>query len=172
MGSRPAARARISPLRAVNGGKGHYVGACGCTYHVQDDARVLYFDDPVMDDVVARTRPCCDTLRRCMCGGRGQAVRVQNRICCGGCVRTRGLHGLPCIPTCCVCLCEPAALRHDMPAKVNAKRLHTCVVRLKGMPRAYSRSRTDMGDERGSYGSGAASMSSGIANLSPNLNST
>lgn len=128
MGSRPAATARISSSRPVDGGKGHYVGACGCTYHVQDDARVLYFDDPVMDDVEARTSPRCDTLRRCLCRGQGQAVRVQSRICCGGCVRTRGLHGLPCLPTCCVFLCEPAVLRYDMPAKVSAKRVRTCVV--------------------------------------------
>ena len=126
MGSRPAAAARISPACAVNG-QGHYVGACGCTYHVQDDARVLYFDDPVMDDVEARTSPCCIALRRCLCGSQSQAVRVQSRICCGGCVRTRGLHGLPCIPACCVCLCGPAALRYDMPAKVSTKRLRTYV---------------------------------------------
>ncbi|CAM9604104.1 unnamed protein product, partial [Laminaria digitata] len=67
-----------------------------------------------MDDVVARTGLCCGKLRRCLCGGRGPAVRVQSRICYGGCVRTRGLHGLPCVPTCCVCLCEPAALRYDL----------------------------------------------------------
>lgn len=101
---------------------GTYVGACGFTYRIRDDARVLYFDDPVLDDVVAITRPHCGPLRRCLCGARGQAVRVQNRICWGWCTRARGPGGLPCIPTCCVCLCKPAALCYDMPAMVGKRK--------------------------------------------------
>lgn len=102
---------------------GEHRGACGITHHVRDDARVLYFDDPVFEDVRAvtggRRGSLVEELRRLLCGGRGQTVRVQNRVCCGACVRTRGLAGLPCLPACCVCLCRSAALRYDMPAKVG-----------------------------------------------------
>lgn len=121
MGSRPAA-ARVASADAAHA-KGQYRGACGCTHHVRDDARVFYFDDPVLDDVSAITGgwSCFAALRQLLCGGRGQAVRVQSRLCCGSCVRTRGLAGLPCLPVCCVCLCPSAALRYDMPAKVRLK---------------------------------------------------
>lgn len=122
MGSRPAA-ARVASANNAHG-KGQYRGACGCTYHVRDDARVLYFDDSLLGDVSAVTGgwSCLAGLRRLLCGGRGQAVRVQSRLCCGLCVRARGLAGLPCLPTCCVCVCPSAALRHNMPAKVGLKR--------------------------------------------------
>lgn len=169
MGSRPTA-ARVSPLRAKTNGQGQYVGACGCTFHVQDDARVLYFDDPVLADIVARTDPCCGTLRRCLCGGRGQAVRVQSRTCRGGCVRTRGLGPLPCIPTCCVCLCGPAALRYDMPAKVGTKRARTCVVRFQEIVwRAIVRGRTWAMGEKAVAADQIVCRE--VATIFPNLNS-
>lgn len=119
MGSRPAA-ARVASANNARG-KGQYRGICGCTHHIRDDARVLYFDDPLLGDVSAVTGgwSCVAGLRRLFCGGRGQAVRVQSRLCCGLCVRARGLVGLPCLPACCVCLCPSAALRYNMPAKVG-----------------------------------------------------
>lgn len=102
---------------------GQHGGACGITHHVRDDARVFYFDDPVFEDVTAitggRWGGLVAELRRLFCGSRGQAVRVQSRVCCGACVRTRGLAGLPCLPACCVCLCRSAALRYDIPVKVG-----------------------------------------------------
>lgn len=126
MGSRPAA-SRVAPQSTIAKGEGsrdrggNYIGACGCTYHIRDDARVLFFDDPVLDDIVAIADPRCGPLRRCLCGGRGQAVRVQSRACYGCCVRARGLGGLPFMPSCCLCLCKPAALSYDMPAKVGGR---------------------------------------------------
>jgi len=126
MGSRPAA-VRVASADSAHG-KGQYRGACGCTHHVRDDARVLYFDDPVLDDVSAITGgwSCLVALRQLLCGARGQAVRVQSRVCCGSCVRARGVEGVPCLPVCCVCLCPSAALRYDMPAKVcGVKEYHT-----------------------------------------------
>lgn len=124
MGPRPAtARGSMTTTEARGDGlrsrRGTYFGACGCTYHIRDDARVLYFDDPVLDDVMAITDTPCSRVRRCLCGGRGQAVRVQSRVCSGACVRARGLAGLPCMPTCCTCLCGSAAVSYDMPAKVR-----------------------------------------------------
>ncbi|CAM9439300.1 unnamed protein product [Scytosiphon promiscuus] len=137
MGPRPAATNASSAKGAAHEGQGQmYSGACGrwwcCTFHIRDDARVLYFDDPVFADVTAVTgRGCCGSgtrggggpgllllLRRFLCGGRSQAVRVQSRACCGACVGSRGMTGgLPCLPVCLVCLCPPAALRYDIPAK-------------------------------------------------------
>lgn len=135
MGSRPSV-ARVASADSAHG-NGQYSGACGCTFHVRDDARVLYFDDPALEDMTAVfpggggcSRFCCGQrpstaarlmaeARQLLCGRRGQAVRVQSRICCGACVRARGLLGLPCVPACCVCACRSATLRYDMPAKVG-----------------------------------------------------
>lgn len=121
--------ARVSPLtvpgsidneRAVRGdGSTLNSGACTWAHHIRDEARVLYFDDPLLDDVAAITSWRCAGLRRCLCGGRGQAIRVQRPTCCGWCLRTRGLAGLPCVPMCCACMCRAAVLSYDIPAKVN-----------------------------------------------------
>ncbi|CAM9667294.1 unnamed protein product, partial [Ectocarpus sp. 8 AP-2014] len=133
MGSRPSV-ARVASADSAHG-NGQYSGACGCTFHVRDDARVLYFDDPALEDMTpvfpgggGCSRFCCGRrpstaarlmaeARQLLCGGRGQAVRVQSRVCCGACVRARGLLGLPCVPSCCACACRSATLRYDMPAK-------------------------------------------------------
>ncbi|CAM9860980.1 unnamed protein product, partial [Hapterophycus canaliculatus] len=127
MGPRPAARNSSLADGADHDSQGQmYSGACGrcwcCIFHIRDDARVLYFDDPVLADVTAVTG--CGRVsgrhsgggpglllmaRRLLCGGRGQAVRAQSRACYGVCVGSRGMTGgLPCLPACLVCLCRPA----------------------------------------------------------------
>lgn len=99
---------------------GTYRGACGCAFHVRDNARVLYFDDPVLADIKASRRPSLwGQLRRLLCGSRGQAVRVQSRICCGVCVLSRGLCGIRLVPGCCLCACPGVAISYDIPVKVN-----------------------------------------------------
>lgn len=100
---------------------GTYTGACGCAFHVRDDARVLYFDDPVLADITTVSIPSslCSALWWLLCGSRGQTVRVQSRICYGVCVRSRGPCALPCVPTCCQCACPGSSLSYDMPAKVK-----------------------------------------------------
>lgn len=74
---------KSSPENVVRTRGGTYTGACGCMFYIRDDARVLYFDDPILADVTAITGPSlCGMLRWILCGSRGQ-VSQPSHACAG-----------------------------------------------------------------------------------------
>lgn len=90
---------------------------CGvdpCMYDVQDNVKVVYFDDVMFDRMTDKTR-CCHECRTCLFGGRGERLRIDAPICCGCC--QRGSMPCPCVPVCCPSAICPCLLRHEIHMK-------------------------------------------------------
>jgi len=82
-----------------------------CLYDVQDNVKVIYYDDQMFDRVRDSTR-CCNSCRTFMCGGMGERVKIDSSCCCGACVR--GIFPCCCVPSCCPMSCCPCALSHTL----------------------------------------------------------
>ena len=74
---------------------------CGvdpCSYTVRDKVSVMYYDDLLIDNISDQTR-CCNELRTCLFGGRGERISLNNTICFGFCARAAFPYF--CVPSCC-----------------------------------------------------------------------
>eukprot|EP01038_Epipyxis_sp_PR26KG_P012117 gene12117-16223_t len=87
---------------------------CGidpCLFNVQDNVNVIYFDDIMFESITDRTR-ICNECRTCICGGRGERIRMDSPACCNCCQRST----IPClfIPSICPKSLCPCILRHEI----------------------------------------------------------
>ena len=78
--------------------EGPCLGIDPCIFDVQDHVRVVYFDDPLFGQIKNTTRSCNEFLS-CLCGGRGESLRI-SATCCFG-TGYRGPCPCLCIPICC-----------------------------------------------------------------------
>lgn len=58
-----------SPKIISKQSNGYCCGIDPCIYEIQDDAKVLYFDDPMFNRITDQTR-CCNECRTCLFGGQ------------------------------------------------------------------------------------------------------
>jgi hypothetical protein len=86
-------------------------GVDPCMYDIQDNVRTIYFDDIMFDRITDQTRTC-NECRTCICGGRGERVRIDSPICCSICQRSA--FPCPCVPICCPKSFCPCILRHEI----------------------------------------------------------
>jgi hypothetical protein len=87
-------------------------GVDPCRYDIEDNVKVLYFDNQMFDRITDRTR-CCNEMRTCLLGGKGQRIRIDSLFCCGICVRS----AFPCVcgvPVCCPLMLCPCALAYHI----------------------------------------------------------
>lgn len=87
---------------------------CGidpCIYEIQDDVRVLYFDDPLFNRITDQTR-ICNECRTCLFGGKGERIQIDSPCCCSLC--QRAAFPCPCIPICCPTAIFPCALKYEL----------------------------------------------------------
>ncbi len=89
--------------------KGSCFGVDPCMFDIQDHVTVLYFDDPMFDRITDQTR-FCNQCRTCLCGGRGERLRIDAPFCFDICLR--GSCPCPCVPICCPTWFCPCVLRH------------------------------------------------------------
>jgi hypothetical protein len=77
---------------------GNCFGIDPCIFDVQDNAKVLYFDDPMFMRLTNTTR-LCNEFWSCLCGGRGERLQISSTCCFG--MGYRGKCPCLCIPICC-----------------------------------------------------------------------
>jgi len=95
----------------IQSAKGNCCGVSCCELAVQDDIRVLYFDDIYFDDVRNDTRYCNDCRTFC-CGGRGEEVQIESTFGFGMC--KRGRVALSCVPACFPDICCPCLVKSEL----------------------------------------------------------
>ena len=83
-----------------------------CIYEIQDNVRVLYYDDPIFNRITDQTR-CLNECRTCLCGGKGERIQIDAPCCFNLCQRS---HTFPCpfVPVCLPTLLFPCALKHEI----------------------------------------------------------
>lgn len=91
--------------------KGDCCGVSLCRYRIQDNVKVIYFDDLTLEDIDDDTR-CCNDLRTKCCGGMGEEIRLRGEFCLGMCVRAP--FPIMCVPACCPTFCCPCAFSHSI----------------------------------------------------------
>ena len=85
---------------------------CGidpCIYEIQDDVKVVYFDDNLFTRITDQTR-CCNELRTCLFGGRGERIQLDSPCCCN--LFQRATFPCPCVPICCPTALFPCQVKH------------------------------------------------------------
>jgi len=87
---------------------------CGidpCIYEIQDNIKVLYFDDPIFSRISDQTR-YCNEFQTCLFGGQGERIQIDSPCCFGICHRS----SCPCIcvPICCPNCLVPCVLNHTI----------------------------------------------------------
>jgi len=90
---------------------GTCMGVDPCMYVIQDNPNVMYYDDPMFNDISDRTR-WCNEWRTCMFGGRGEVVRFTSTCFYGLCFRSSW--PLPCVPVCFPVSCLPCAREREI----------------------------------------------------------
>lgn len=90
--------------------KGSFLGLDPCNYDIQDNVTVLYFDDPMFDRLTDQTR-FLNEFRTCLCGGKGERVRIDAPFCFSCCLRS---HCIPFVPSCCPTSLCPCVLRYEI----------------------------------------------------------
>ncbi|GMI36650.1 hypothetical protein TrRE_jg3980 [Triparma retinervis] len=83
--------------------EGDCCGVSCCLFRAQDQISVLYFDDPLFDNITDKSRCCNDCITFC-CGGEGELVQIDAKFCCGCCYRAIPpfFFGVPvCCGSCC-----------------------------------------------------------------------
>lgn len=100
---------------------GSCFGVDPCLYTVQDNVKVIYFDDLMFDRITDQTR-VCNECRTCLCGGRGERVRIDSPICFNCCQRSS--FPFPCLPFCCPTSLCPCMLMHEIYMEDAQKGLH------------------------------------------------
>ena len=89
-------------------------GCCGvdpCVFDVVDKVSVLYFDDPIFDNISDKTR-FCNEFRSCVCGGHGERIQLDSTCCCG--LMQRSAFPCPFVPVCCPNTICPYILRREI----------------------------------------------------------
>ena len=76
---------------------GSCLGMDPCMYVIQDNPEVVYYDDPMFEEISDQTRWCNET-RTCLLGGRGEVVRFTSTCFYGLCYRSA--YPCPCVPVC------------------------------------------------------------------------
>jgi hypothetical protein len=91
--------------------RGPCCGVDPCLYEVQDNVKVLYFDDVMFERMTDQTRTCHE-CRTCLFGGKGERVQIDSPVCCSCCQRG----SFPClfVPVCCPSIICPCILRHEI----------------------------------------------------------
>jgi len=74
---------------------GSCLGVDPCMYVVQDTPHLIYYDDPMFNDISDRTR-WCHEWRTCMFGGRGEVVRFTSTCFYGYVHAMRCSQCMPC----------------------------------------------------------------------------
>ena len=85
---------------------------CGidpCIYEIQDEVRVVYFDDNLFTRITDQTR-CCNELRTCLFGGKGERIQLDSPCCCN--LLQRATFPCPCVPICCPTALFPCQMKH------------------------------------------------------------
>lgn len=100
---------------------GSCLGIDPCMYEVQDRTHVLYYDDPMFQEITDRTR-CCNECRTCLCGGQGELIQLSSPCCCKMCYRSS--FPCPCIPVCCPTNMFPCAMRREIHVQDASQALH------------------------------------------------
>jgi hypothetical protein len=77
---------------------GNCFGIDPCIFDVRDNAKVLFFDDPMFMQLTNTTR-LCNEFWSCLCGGRGERLQISSTCCFG--MGYRGKCPCLCIPICC-----------------------------------------------------------------------
>lgn len=91
--------------------RGPCFGIDPCLFEVQDHVTVLYYDDPMFDRITDQTR-LCNECKTCICGGKGERIRIDSPCCFNLCLRS----ACPCplVPICCPSSFCPCVLRHEI----------------------------------------------------------
>ena len=100
---------------------GSCLGVDPCLYQIHDNVHVVYYDDIMFDRITDQTR-VCNECRTCLCGGRGERIRIDSTCCFGICLRAS--FPCACIPTCCPTSCFPCAWRHEIYVTDASKALY------------------------------------------------
>jgi hypothetical protein len=90
---------------------GPCIGMDPCAYAVQDNIKVIYFDDTMIESMTDKTR-CCNELRTCLFGGKGEVVSIDYPICFGCCQKAAFPYF--CMPVCCPKSISPCILSHEI----------------------------------------------------------
>jgi len=91
-----------------------YGTCCGidpCVYDIQDNVKVLYFDDPIFDRLTDQTRSC-NECATCLFGGNGERLLIDSPVCCGIC--QRATFPFICAFSFCTSYCCPCMLQHNI----------------------------------------------------------
>lgn len=94
-------------------------GPCGincCGYRVQDNVHVVYYDDPILNEITDQTRCCNDNRTHC-CGGEGDEIQLRHTFCLGCCVKA--LPPFLCVPICCPRSLCPCAVSHTLYVRIG-----------------------------------------------------
>ena len=73
---------------------------------------MLFFDDPVFQRITDQTRQC-NEFRTCVCGGKGERIRLDVPFCCNIFLRTTS-PVICCVPVCCPTTICPCVLRYEI----------------------------------------------------------
>ncbi len=85
---------------------------CGidpCIYEIQDEVKVVYFDDNLFTRITDQTR-CCNELLTCLFGGKGERIQLDSPCCCN--LLQRATFPCPCVPICCPTALFPCQMKH------------------------------------------------------------
>lgn len=90
---------------------GNCCGIDPCVYDVQDQVKVLYYDDPSFERITDKTR-CCNETRTCLFGGKGELIQIDSPCCNDLCYRA----SFPCFfaPVCFPTSCVSSASRYEI----------------------------------------------------------
>lgn len=100
---------------------GNCFGIDPCLYGVQDNPQVVYYDDPMIDEISDQTRWCNET-RTCLNGGSGERVQLTSTCFFGICYRAS--FPCPCVPVCVPTALFPCARRRVLYLKDAAEGIH------------------------------------------------
>lgn len=113
---------------------GFCFGVDPCLFSIHDSVHVVYFDDVMYANVTDQTR-ICNECRTCLCGGRGERIRIDSTCCFSLCLRSS--FPCPCIPVCCPSECFPCAWRHSIYVKDASRALYeikAAIKKVNGLP--------------------------------------
>ena len=105
----------------INWQEGNVCGIDPCMYGVQDNPQVIYYDDPMFDEISDKTRWFNET-RTCLCGGHGERIELTSSCCYGLCYRAS--YPLPCVPICVPTSFFPCARRREIYLQDAAEGIH------------------------------------------------
>lgn len=92
--------------------EGNCCGSSCCYFRAQDNVNVIYFDDPLFDQISNQT-PCCHDISTWCFGGEGELIEINSKFFFGMCYRAIPpfICGVPC---CCRCCCKPFMISSEI----------------------------------------------------------